>query len=70
MRGSWGFILLREAIEEKERDSLHMKDERTFKLHWLDGKVTEISGKDIKDAFWKAGYGLGVFGFLDYYEEI
>jgi hypothetical protein len=47
-----------------------MKDERTFKLHWLDGKVTEISGKDIKDAFWKAGYGLGVFGFLDYYEEI
>jgi ribosome modulation factor len=43
---------------------------RQFMLVWRDGKTETISGKDIADAFSKAGYGAGAIGALDYYKEV
>lgn len=43
--------------------------EKTFLLHWLDGKTTEVHGYDIAHAFSMAGYGGGAIRALDYYEE-
>ena len=42
---------------------------KIFIIHWLDGKVEEISGDNIADAFNKAGYGAGAVAAIDYYEE-
>ena len=42
---------------------------KTFILYWLDGKVSEVKGKDISDAFTRAGYGMGALSALDYYKE-
>lgn len=43
---------------------------RKFKLHWLDGKVEEVEGDSISDAFTNAGYGAGAMIALDWWEEI
>jgi hypothetical protein len=41
-----------------------------FKAHWLDGKIEDMEGYDIADAFHGAGYGGGVLRALDYWEEV
>ena len=46
-----------------------MNSYRTFVLYWLDGKVEEIQGYSIADAFSRAGYGNGAIRALDYWEE-
>ena len=43
---------------------------KSFKLHWLDGKIETIKGLNISDAMTKAGYGNGAIRALDYYEEV
>lgn len=42
--------------------------EVTYVLYWKDGKEEEVTGKNIKNAFDKAGYGGGALGALDYYK--
>ena len=44
--------------------------EKTFIIHWLDGKVQTITGTDIKDAFYRAGFGAGAIAACDYWEEV
>ena len=41
--------------------------EREFVLHWKDRKEEIVKGKDIADAFTKAGYGAGAVSALDYF---
>jgi len=43
---------------------------RKFILHWLTGKIEIVEGKDIADAFTKAGYSSGALRALDWYEEV
>ena len=43
---------------------------KTYKFHWLDGKVETFQGNDPVDALNKAGYGAGAIRSLDYYEEV
>lgn len=43
---------------------------KKFRLHWLTGKVEDIEGTDIADAFTHAGYSAGAIHALDWYEEI
>lgn len=40
-----------------------------FKIHWLDGKVEIVEGRDFPDAFRSAGLGAGAVKAVDYYEE-
>lgn len=40
-----------------------------FILFWLDGKKEVIKGKDIADAFSRAGYGGGALRALDFYDS-
>jgi len=44
--------------------------ENTYRLYWLDGKIEDICGFSISDAFMKAGYGNGALRALDYWKEI
>jgi hypothetical protein len=37
-------------------------------FHWKTGKDEVISGRNISDAFNKAGYSAGALRALDYYE--
>lgn len=55
------FNLTGHEVEEKER--------RYFKLHWIDGKIEDVEGKDIVDAISQAGYGNGAMAALDYWRE-
>ncbi len=41
-----------------------------YKLYWLDGSIEVVEGKDIKDAFTRAGYGASAIRGLEYYEDI
>lgn len=41
-----------------------------FILHWLDGKVEEVEGNSISDAFTRAGYGAGAIRALDWYDIV
>lgn len=55
-------------------DTLSQKD-RTFTLHWLDGKKETIRGYGtqmdaLKAALTQAGYGNGAMRALDYWEEV
>lgn len=43
--------------------------EKTFILHWLDKTDTTITGTDIKDALYRAGFGAGAIAACDYWEE-
>lgn len=43
---------------------------KQFRLHWLDGKKQIVTGRDITDAFTKAGYGAGAIAALDWYEPL
>lgn len=43
---------------------------KTYKLHWLDGKIDTVKGTSIADAFTRAGYGAGAMSALDYHKEI
>lgn len=43
---------------------------KKFKLYWLDGKTEIVAGRDIADAFSRAGYGAGAVRALDYYEPV
>lgn len=48
-----------------------MKENRIFKIHWLDGRTEEIQGTCFDDAMLKAGHrGLGIFKEIDFWEEI
>lgn len=40
-----------------------------FTLYWLGGSRNVIKGKDIADAFTKAGYGGGAVNALDWYDN-
>ena len=44
------------------------KDDKLFTLYWLDGKREVIVGKDIANAFARAGYGGGAPAALDWYD--
>lgn len=47
----------------------HMfNSEQEFILHWKDGKKEIIKGRNLYDAFHKAGIGQGAIGALDYWE--
>jgi hypothetical protein len=43
---------------------------KTYKFHWLDGKVETFKGNNPVDALNKAGYGAGAIPALDWFEEI
>ena len=43
--------------------------EKTFILHWLDKTTITITGTDIRDAFYQAGFGAGAIAACDYWEE-
>lgn len=43
---------------------------KNFRIHWLDGTTTDVTGTDIADAFMRAGYGGGAVNAIDYYEEL
>ena len=43
---------------------------KTFRFHWLGGKVETAKGFDVADAFRKAGYGGGAIRALDWVEEV
>ena len=43
---------------------------RTYRVHWLSGKIEEFRGQDIQDAFRRAGYRHNPMNDIDYYEEI
>jgi hypothetical protein len=53
-------VLLKEKFAEKE-NSL-----KQYVIFWLDGKKTDIEGKDEKDAFTKSGYGNGAVRAVDF----
>jgi len=40
-----------------------------YVVYWFDGTNIIIHGTDIKDAFVRAGYGVGAEKAMDYYEE-
>lgn len=40
----------------------------TYILHWLNGKIEEISGYTIKDAFSKSNYNPKIIASLDWWE--
>lgn len=41
-----------------------------YVVHWLDGKIEELEGRNIADAFRTAGYSAGALGAVDYWEEV
>lgn len=43
---------------------------KRFKFYWRDGTSNKYLGRDVADAFTKAGYGAGALAALDYWEEI
>ncbi len=43
---------------------------KTFRFHWLDGKVEEAKGQNPSEALSSLGYGHGALKALDYWEEI
>jgi hypothetical protein len=43
---------------------------KTFRLHWLGGKIEIIYGDNIADAMNRAGIGNGALPALDYWEEV
>ncbi len=48
-----------------------MTEIKKFKIHWLgNSKPEEISGKDMADAFTRAGYSAGAVRAVDWIEEI
>jgi len=47
-----------------------LKIMKKFMLYWLDGKTEIIEGKDITEAFNRAGYSAGALRALDYYKEV
>ncbi len=60
---------------QEQRDAERLEEmadrieEKTFKLHWLDGPATDIKGTDIADACRRAGVGNGALLALDYFEQ-
>jgi len=43
---------------------------KEFIIHWKDKTTDVFKGKDIADAFTRAGYGAGAVRAVDYYEEV
>lgn len=41
--------------------------DQNFTLYWRDGKRNVFAGRDIADAFRRAGYGGGAIRALDFY---
>ena len=41
-----------------------------FALYWLGGDVEVVTGRDLTDAFTRAGYGAGAASALDYWKPI
>lgn len=41
-----------------------------FALHWLGGDVEVVTGRDLSDAFTKAGYGAGAVNALNYWKSV
>ena len=41
---------------------------KSFILHWRDGSINEIEGKNIAEAITLAGFGRGCLPALDYWE--
>ena len=44
--------------------------EKTFRFHWLDGKVDVASGIDVYHAFMNLGYRRDQFRELNYYVRL
>ena len=43
---------------------------KKFDLHWLTGEIQRVEGRDIADAFSRAGLGAGALPALDYYSNV
>ncbi|MHC4298016.1 MAG: hypothetical protein ACYS7Y_11995 [Planctomycetota bacterium] len=43
---------------------------KTFRFHWLDGKVEDSTGRTVREAFTRLGYGAGALPALDHYEDL
>jgi len=43
---------------------------RRYRIHWVGGTTTDISGVDRLDAFKQAGYGQGAVSAVDYLEDL
>ena len=42
-----------------------------FEVHWIDGKVDIIEGKNVMDAFERAGIAnYGCLNLIDYYKKV
>ena len=53
-------------------ESVHITNEDNleyFTLYWQHGERNIIKGRDIEDAFTKAGYGAGAVPAIDWYDE-
>ena len=63
--------LMGEAVIIGFNDQDNMKTKlKTFRLHWIGGKIEIVTGINIARAFSNAGYGRGALPALDYYETL
>jgi len=46
-----------------------VNENKTFYIYWRDGKKQKMQGRDIADAFSKAGFGGGAINAVDFYKE-
>ena len=44
-------------------------ENKTFYIYWRDGKKQKMQGRDIADAFARAGFGGGAINAVDFYKE-
>lgn len=40
-----------------------------FYIYWLGGRLSELKGETVEDAFRRGGYGGGAVRAVDFYEE-
>lgn len=46
-----------------------VEEDKTFYIYWRDGRKQQVVGRDIADAFSKAGYGGGAINAVDFYSS-
>lgn len=44
-------------------------ENKTFFIYWRDGRKQQVVGRDIADAFTRAGYGGGAINAVDFYKQ-
>ena len=50
--------------------TLKICSHQRFRVHWQDGKTTDVVGSTIAEALNNSGYGAGSVPAIDYYEPI